>query len=81
MRKNDKIVLIGAIITTTFLLYLIKPAPVNAYCSDWESQLYHKFTDLDSQKFTEEISNQWMTLQREDLIYTTACSDISIFFI
>ena len=40
------------------------------------------YTSLDK-KFTyesEELGNEWMNLQRESLIYDTACSDITMFF-
>ena len=83
MEKHDKYIMIGSIITALFLLYMIKPAPANAFCSDWNDNLYDRFTTLDKQftKPSQKLANEWMTLQRESIIYTTACTDISIFFI
>lgn len=79
MEKQDKAIMIGSIVVALILLYMIKPAPVNAFCSDWASELFHKSISLDN-KFSsdpsEEVANEWMTMQREDLIYTTACSDL-----
>ena len=82
MERKDKVVMVGAIVVAAFLLYMIKPAPVNAFCSDWNDSIFDRFTSLDK-KFTyesEELGNEWMNLQRESLIYDTACSDITMFF-
>ena len=96
MEKHDKVVLVGALVAASFLLYMIKPAPANAFCSDWGDNLFHRSLDLeDKLKILDDIYyralNQdggfdrgylyeYNSLQRDSLLHTIACSDITMFY-
>jgi hypothetical protein len=82
MNKTDKTVLVVSLIAAAFLLYMIKPAVANTYCYEWEMDLDDRFTSLDkefSADPSEKLMLEWTSLQRESLIYETACTDIFIF--
>lgn len=81
MNKTDKSVIIGAIIVSAFLLYMIKPAVAHTWCFEWEVDLDDRFVNLEQkQNHTDVDVVQWFTLQRENLIWIATCSDITMFF-
>ena len=60
MDKQDKVIVIGAIATALFLLYMIKPAPVNAFCYEWGVDLDERFADTNN-KFDSNPSEEVAT--------------------
>lgn len=96
MEAKDKTVLIGTIVTASFLLYMIKPEPVSAFCSDWDSSLFHRSMDFEDKRmflddiiirelnlndeFIQEYMNEYHSLERDSLANTIVCSNIATFF-
>ena len=90
MNKTDKSVMIGSLIMSAALLYMIKPAVADTYCQEWEMDLSNKFDNIDRQLNTakvlmistndlteEELITERTTLQRASLLFVIACSDIT----
>lgn len=80
MERQDKIVMVGAITVALVMLYMIKPAQINAFCSDWNDKLFDKYTDIENAPPSDKAVMDWINAERESLIYDTACSDITMFF-
>ena len=85
MKNNDKVIAIVSIMTALVLVYMLQPEPVSGSCYEWDTDLGNRFDALDvqftanvSESEAEEMSNEWMTLQRESLIHTTACDLFNI---
>lgn len=83
MKKQDKVIAIVSIVTAMVLVYIIKPEPINTFCYEWGMGLDDRFTHVNNRfdsNPSEEIANEWMTLQRENFVYTATCSGILIFY-
>ena len=81
MKTQGKYVAIVALVTAFTMLYLIKPAPANAWCSDWGDNLNDRFTANENKpSHTDQDVNEWFTLKRESISYEIICTDITVFF-